>query len=220
VAAGFVETSQLFARTNAAIDPAWLEEIAHDLCVSSWSEPVYEERSGRVRAMETVRLFGLIIDRRKKDYARAGPAQQAQAREVFIQEALVAGRLRGRYRFLQHNQNLVKKLRQEEERLRARGLVVDDQGLAAFYDQALPAQVYDRPSLNRFLRRIGPQGQRLRLFMNEQDLRLARPDGKGCTVSPYIRQTKGLRLPLRYRFEPGDQQDRSEAVNISFGKSL
>jgi len=204
VAADFVETSRLFARTAAIIDEKWLEELGGDLCRRSWSDPFWSKKAGQVQAMERVSLFGLpIVAGRRVNYGRISRKTREEARQIFINQALIQGDLGGRYDFLNHNLALQKKIAHMEERLRTRGLLADDATLYAFYDARL-AGVYDRFTLNRLLKK--KKGDDF-LKMQEEDICLRRPDDnelyrfpKTLTVGPHT-------LELHYHFEPGADND-------------
>ena len=90
IAAEFIETTQLFARTVAAIDPSWLEQLGGELCKRTWSEPHWEKKQGKVLALERVTLFGLtIVAGRKVEYGRINEKTMREARDLFIRSALV-----------------------------------------------------------------------------------------------------------------------------------
>lgn len=204
VAAGFFETSQLFARTTATIDVAWLEELGGELCKYSWSEPHWEKKAGRVMALERVSLFGLpIIAGRKVNYGRISKTFAAEARTIFIRSALIEDNLGGRYPFLVHNQNLIQQYREIEEKIRRRNVIVDDEALFAFYDQRL-GNVYDRFTLNRYLRR---KKKDTFLRMTEADICQTLPDSKELYRFPPTLRSGELELDLSYLFEPGNEAD-------------
>ena len=130
LAAEFVETSQLFARTVAAIQPEWLEPLAGSLCKRSWSAPHWEKKTGRVMALERVTLFGLcIVAGRPVDYGRVSAKAQLEAQEIFIRSALLEGTLGGDFPFLEHNLALRRHFEELEDRVRRRGIVVDEEDL-------------------------------------------------------------------------------------------
>ncbi len=202
LAAELVETSRVFARSCAEIRPQWVEPLAGDLANRSLGEPFFEERSGRVGAFESVSLYGLlIVPRRRVDYARWDPAG---ARRVFIREALVAGRLRRQPEFLRHNKALQTELEALEARLRRREILVDEATLEARYDAILPEEVCDGPSLTRWLRRAGEPAE---LFLDREAMSAGlHPDLRPADY-PERLELRGLQLPLRYHFEPGEECD-------------
>ena len=209
IAAEFVETSQLFARTLAAIDPDWLEALGGELCRRSWSEPHWEKKSGRVMALERVTLFGLtIVAGRRVDYGRINATTRAEAQEIFIRSALIEGELGGRFPFLEHNLALRQHFEELEDRLRRRGIVVDEEGLYAFYLSRLGPS-YDRSSLKRLIRDAGSD-QFLR--MSEEDICQAAPDGAELYRYPPSLKSSGMEIPLQYHFSPGAEDDGVSAL--------
>ena len=139
MAAELVETSRLWARRNAVIQPEWAEELAGHLVKRSYSEPHWERRRGAVVAYERVTLYGIpLVVGRKVDYSRIDPAL---SRELFIRHALVEGDWETRHRFLRANRTLLAELQDLENRARRRDLLVDDETVFAFYDSRIPASV-------------------------------------------------------------------------------
>ncbi|WP_035246086.1 ATP-dependent RNA helicase HrpA [Desulfogranum mediterraneum] len=204
VAAHFVETTQLFARTAANIKVEWLEELGGDLCKRSWSNPRWEKKSGQVIADEQVSLFGIpIVHGRRVNYGRLNRDTRQEAKELFIREALIPDKLGGRYPFLAFNQNLIREYREIEERLRRRTIVADEEQLFHFYDERL-VQVYDRFTLNRLLRRKKNDAF---LRMSQADICLDAPADDELYRFPPTLQVGEFQLQLRYRFEPGKEQD-------------
>ncbi|MBW8872270.1 MAG: ATP-dependent RNA helicase HrpA, partial [Leifsonia sp.] len=139
MSAELVETSRLFARMNASIDPAWAEPIAGDLCKRQYSEPHWEKSQGSVVAYERVTLFGVpIIPRRRVQYARI---DAPLSRELFIRHALVDGEWDSHQAFDRANRKLRAELRELEERTRRRDILNDDEAVFEFYDARIPADV-------------------------------------------------------------------------------
>ncbi|MHB1349293.1 MAG: ATP-dependent RNA helicase HrpA [Desulfobulbaceae bacterium] len=204
VCASFMETSRLFAMTAANIDVRWLEEIGGGLCRKSWSDPHWEKKAGQVTALEKVTLFGLIIVAgRRINYGRVGMEAAAEARDIFIRQALVGGELGGRAPFLQHNLQLIGDYREMEEKMRRRDIVVDEQTLYRFYDQRL-GTVYDRHTLNLEIRRHhGDHFLRMRM----EDICQTEPAGEELYRFPEFLPAGPHRLALTYRFEPGHEDD-------------
>jgi ATP-dependent helicase HrpA len=201
VAAEMVETSRLFARTVAAIDPAWLETLGAELCRSTYRDPRWDPKRGEVVATEQVTLFGLIIVAgRTVSY---GPIKPDEATDIFIRQALVAGHLGRPFAFLEHNQERVTKVVDLENRIRRRDLLASDETLAGFYRQRLPV-VYDIPSLARRIKEQGGDGF---LRMAEDELMNYRPDEGELSLFPERLTAAGHSLELRYRFEPAADAD-------------
>lgn len=206
MAAELVETGRLYARTAANIRDEWLEPLAGSLCRSTYSSPRWEKKSGRVIATEKVTLFGLVIvAARKINYAGISQAARQESREIFIHEALIRGELIGRYPFLQHNQHLIARFEKVEDRLRQRNVLVDDYELFAFYDSRLPDSVYDRTSLNRYLKKLNNDRT---LFMSEQDILLQPPEQEELSDFPeQLTLENNIKLKLTYSFDPGGAED-------------
>lgn len=201
VAAELVQTSRLFARTAAQVQPEWIEEFGKHLCRSSYEEPHWEKRRGQVVALERVTLYGLVIvNGRRVNYGRIRPKE---AREIFIRSGLVEGEMPGKYGFLEHNRKLIQRIRDMEDRIRRRELLVDDEALYAFYDARLP-EIADIRSFNRWLK---DQGGDEVLRMSEDDLLRFRPESETLEQFPGSLDFEDMRLPLRYSFSPGDESD-------------
>jgi ATP-dependent helicase HrpA len=204
VCASFMETSRLYAMNAATIDGRWLEKTGAELCHCSWSEPHWEKKAGQVIAYEKVTLFGLVIVAgRKVNYGRINETTAAEAREIFIRQALVEGELGGSYSFLQHNLALIGKFAEMEARTRRRNIIVDDLLLYRFYADRL-GPVYDRHTLNQDIRKN--RGDRF-LRMTDDDICLAVPEAEELYRFPETLQAGSHSLRLTYRFEPGDEAD-------------
>jgi ATP-dependent helicase HrpA len=138
-AAELVETSRLFARTIANIEPAWLERVGAHLLKKSHGDPHWEKRPAQVMAFERATLYGLLVYQQRR--VHYGPLDPPHAREIFIREALVAGEYDTRAPFLAHNQRLLREIRELEHRSRRLDVLVDDELIFAFYDRLIPAEV-------------------------------------------------------------------------------
>lgn len=204
VAADFVETSRLFARTAAIIDAAWLESIGGDLCRYSYSDPHWSKKSGQVRAIERVSLFGLpIVAGRPINYGRINAKTMEEARDIFIHHALIGGELGGNYPFLKANLALTKKITTLEDRIRRRSILADDQVLYEFY-RARINNAYDRYTFNRLLKK--EKGDDF-LLMREQDICKEMPARDEFYRFPRTLRAGELELPLQYHFQPGSDRD-------------
>ncbi|WP_103662942.1 ATP-dependent RNA helicase HrpA [Microbacterium sp. CJ77] len=209
MAAELVETSRLYARTVAAIDPAWAEPLAGDLAKRQVSEPHWSKDAGAAVAFEKVTLFGVeIIPRRRVQLARI---DRAGARELFVRHALVEGewdpskidkRLTS---FARANDELRRRLERVEERERRRDILAGDEAVFAFYDARIPRDVFDVRSFESWWLEASARTPKL-LTMREQDLLEgeARSDASDFPT----RWTQGDQtLTLAYRFEPGAPDD-------------
>lgn len=209
MAAELVETSRLFARTVAAIDPAWAETLAGDLAKRSLSEPHWSKSAGAASAYEKVTLFGVeIVPRRRVQLARF---DRPLAREMFLRHALVeeewdASSLDKRLTaFLRRNTEQRRRLEKIEERERRRDILVGDEAVFAFYDARIPADVFDVRSFEQWWQDAATRTPRL-LDLSEADLTgdAARADDRGF---PSRWRQGDQTLSLSYRFEPGAPDD-------------
>src|SRR5829696_980395 len=202
VAAELVETSRLWARTVAKVEPEWAEELAGHLTVRVYSEPHWSKRRAGVVATERVTLFGLpIVVGRTVDYARIDPEL---SRELFLRHALVEGDWQSQHRFLAANRELLADVEELEHRVRRRGLVVGDERLFDFYDQRVPADVVSGRHFDAWWK----QARRSRpdLLTFTRDMLLAECEVDTADTPDQWTQG-GLRLPVAYRFEPGAPDD-------------
>ncbi|MGR0220898.1 ATP-dependent RNA helicase HrpA [Agromyces sp. ZXT2-6] len=209
MAAELVETSRLFARTAAAIDPAWAEQLAGPLAKRSYSEPRWERRQGSAVADEKVTLFGMpIVPKRRIQLARV---DAGLARELFIRHALVEedwdwNRLDKRvYAFIRRNRELRRELGELEERTRRRDVLGGDEAVVAFYEQRLPADATDARAFERWWRGEHRRSPDL-LTMTTADL-VGEDEISTDGGFPDRWSQADQTLKLRYRFEPGADDD-------------
>ena len=214
IAAEIVETSRTFARTVAAIDPAWAEPLAGDLAKRQVTEPHWSKDAGAAVAFEKVTLFGLeIIPRRRVQFARI---DRAASRELFVRHALVEGewdptRIDKRVSaFWRSNAELRKRLEKLEERERRRDILAGDEAVFRFYDERIPADVFDVRSFESWWREAMATTPKL-LVMRESDLI---DDEERADQREFpTRWTQGDQvLGLAYRFEPGADDDGVSVV--------
>ncbi|MBN9157589.1 MAG: ATP-dependent RNA helicase HrpA [Microbacterium sp.] len=214
MAAEIVETSRTFARTAAAIDPAWAEALAGDLAKRQISEPHWSKESGAAVAFEKVTLFGVeIVTRRRVQFARI---DRPSARELFLRHALVEGewdpgRIDKRVSaFWRSNAELRKRLEKLEERERRRDILVGDEAVFRFYDQRIPSDVFDVRSFEAWWRDALATTPRL-LVMREADLIDDDERADQQDFPPRWAQADQV-LGLAYRFEPGAADDGVSVV--------
>ncbi|WP_431863675.1 ATP-dependent RNA helicase HrpA [Microbacterium algeriense] len=214
IAAEIVETSRTFARTVAAIDPAWAEPLAGDLAKRQVTEPHWSKDAGAAVAYEKVTLFGLeIIPRRRVQFARI---DRAASRELFVRHALVEGewdptRIDKRVSaFWRSNAELRRRLEKLEERERRRDILAGDEAVFRFYDERIPAEVFDVRSFEAWWREAMAATPKL-LVMRESDLI---DDEERADQREFpTRWTQGDQvLGLAYRFEPGAADDGVSVV--------
>ncbi|MBC8317670.1 MAG: ATP-dependent RNA helicase HrpA [Desulfobulbaceae bacterium] len=203
MAAELIETSKLFARVVATIKPEWIESLAGQLCRSSYSEPHWEKRRGQVVALERVTLFGLVIVAgRRINY---GPVNPEEARQIFIQSALVDGELGAQhFGFLDKNQRLVKTLEEFEDRVRRRDIIVDDYDIYQFYETRIPDRIVNRAALKRLIKTRESDDF---LVMKKTDILKELPEAGELTDFPTSIQVGEYTLALSYTFQPGSDTD-------------
>lgn len=202
VAAEFVKTSQLFARTVANVDPAWIEEIAGPLLSRSYSEPHWEKKAGQVMATEQVSLFGLILaGDRKIAYGKINPEESS---DIFIRCALVAQEINRQFDFLHHNQKLIKELESVEDKTRKKEFLASEEQIVQFYKNRLPKPFFN---LNTFARFIKESGDQNFLKMKKEDLQQAEIDAAELENFPDMLKTENSRFKLAYCFSPGSSKD-------------
>jgi ATP-dependent helicase HrpA len=200
VAAELVETSRLWARVAARIEPDWAETLAAHLVKRSYSEPHWDARRGAAMALEKVTLYGLpIVAARKVNYARVDPAA---ARDLFITGALVEGDWHTNHRFFHGNQRLLEEARSLEDRARRRGLVADDTALFDFYDQRIPKDVTSARHFDTWWKKARAQSPDL-LTLTPADL--AGPAADEVRATDYPAAWGEFRLS--YEFAPGEPDD-------------
>ncbi len=200
-----VETSRLFARRNAAVKPDWIEEAAGHLLSRSYSEPHWSTKRGATVAVERVTLFGIpVVTGRTVDYGRIDPPL---CRELFIRGALVEGQWSTRHPFWHANVAAVRAAEEFEARGRRRGLVIDDDGVFAFYDARLPADITSVRHFDSWWKKASRQTPDL-LTLTPSDIHVAGEDLPDEGDFP-LRWSAGpeVTLNLSYAFEPGDAAD-------------
>lgn len=214
MSAELVETSRLFARTNAAIDLAWAEPIAGELVKRSYSEPHWEKKQGAAIAWEKVTLYGVpIVARRRAQFARVDPAY---ARELFIRHALVDGdweidRLGAAVKaFDVANRALRRELAELEERTRRRDILFDDEAVFEFYHRRIPADVANQRSFETWWKKARADTPDL-LTMTAENL-VDEPETEATaelveTAFPSTWRQGDQQLTLSYKFEPGHPDD-------------
>ena len=207
VAAELVETSRLWARTVASIEPEWVEPLALHLVKRSYSEPHWERKRGSAVALEKVTLYGVpIVTDRKVGYGRIDPAA---ARELFIRHALVEGDWQTSHRFFAENRRLLAEAEELEHRVRRRGLVVGEDELFAFYDARIPADVVSAQHFDTWWKQARRADPGLLTFQPDD---LLSEDAAQVSMDSYpdiwTSQSAALKtLPLSYAFEPGSDTD-------------
>ncbi len=204
MAAELVETSQLFARNAARVDPAWLEDIAGPLCRRSHGDPHWEQRPAQVMASESVTLYGLPIVRGRK--VHYGPIDPAASRRLFIVHALVRQELATKAPFMEANRRVFDEARRLCDRARKSDLVADEHALAVFFESRVPEGVYSGKTFEAWRKEAEARDPRI-LELTLADVLLA--DAADLTPERYpdALEIGGARFPLSYRFDPGEDDD-------------
>jgi ATP-dependent helicase HrpA len=198
------ETTRVFARNVARIDPDWIEHAASHLVDRAIAEPHWDKARGEVVAYETVSLHGLVlVARRKVSYGRVDPAR---AREIFIEGALVAGEFESAHPFWAHNRKLIREVEELEHRARRPDVLVDDRAIYAFYDERIPADVRDVSSFDAWHRAAARNDPKL-LQLSKADLMRHGAEAVTEDLFPRSLTIGDAVFPLAYRFEPGHPLD-------------
>ena len=204
MSAELVETSRLFARTVADIDPLWVEKIGAHLLKKSWSEPHWEKKAANVMASEKGTVYGLpVYAQRKVIYSDKDPVL---SRDLFIREALVNGEFETAAPFFEHNQRLVREIRNLEHKARRLDVLVDDELIVQFYDSILPADVVSGVTFEQW-RRVAEKTNPKLLYLSKEEL--MQHEAAGITTEYFPKQVtmKGVQMALTYHFEPGSPRD-------------
>ncbi len=203
MAAELVETSRLWGRQNAAIDPLWAERLGGDLVKRTYSEPHWSKKRASALAHERVTLYGvpLVADRT----VPLGRHQPEVARSLFIRHALVQGEWHTRHRFFETNRRLLAEAEELEHRARRHDIVVDEETLVDFYEARVPAEVISGAHFDTWWKRQRRTDPELLTF---DPAMLVRESGDGVDADfPQEWQEGAMALPLRYHFEPGHEAD-------------
>ncbi len=218
MAAEIVETSRLYARGIARIEPEWIEPLARHLVKRSYTEPRWDVKRSQVTALETVSLYGLVIQSGKR--VHFGPVDTPVAREIFIREALVQGNYRPPARrgqkgaepaFLRHNRALIREAEDIEARGRRRDVLADEEALFAFFDQRIPEHIHGGASFEKWRREAEKAEPGLLKLPRELVIHPQRA-GLGDSDYPGEMNVNGVRLHLRYGFNPGGEDDGVSAL--------
>ena len=204
VAAELVETTRLFARTVASVEPRWLEELGAHLVKRTLSDPHWEKGRGEVMALERGTLYGLpVYVNRRVPFA---PHDPDLARDIFIRSALVEGDFDTRAQFFAHNRRLVADIERLEHKSRRPDILVDDELIHAFYDERIPNEINSEHSFERWRRQAEAARPRL-LHLAREDL--MRHEAAGITTQnfPPALELGPNRYTLEYHFEPGSPRD-------------
>jgi len=204
MAAELVDTTRLYARCVAQIQPEWIEKVGAHLLKKSWGEPRWEKRAAQVTASERATLYGIVIySQRRINYGQFNPFE---AREIFIRDALVAGDYDTRAPFFAHNHKLIKEIENLEHKSRRLDVLVDDHLIAAFYDKLIPADVVNGAGFEKWHKDATFKEPKL-LFLNRDELMRHEAAGVTTELFPKTMSVTGIEMQLTYHFEPGSLRD-------------
>ena len=204
VAAELVETTRLFGRGLANIDPQWIEQVGSHLLKKQLLDPHWEKKAAQVTALERATLYGLVVyNGRRVNFGRVDPVS---AREVFIREALVAGNWDTKLPFLAANEKMISHVQDLEHKARRQDVLVDEELIYAFYDQQLPAQVCSGASCESWFKAEVKKQPNLLLLTQDE---LMRHEAAGITTQAFPKTLRlgGVDCLATYLHEPGDARD-------------
>jgi ATP-dependent RNA helicase HrpA len=206
MAGELVETSRLYARCIAKIEPEWLEQVGAHLLRKSISEPHWEKKAAQVAAFERATLHGLTVyARRRVSFGKQDPVR---ARELFIRGALVDGEFETKLPFFAHNRKLLADIEQLEHKSRRQDVLVDDELIYAFYDSLVPKGIYSGAAFERWYRdEEKKDGASRLLFLSRDDLMRHEAAGVTTDLFPKRMTMAGIEMTLTYHFEPGSPRD-------------
>ncbi|MGF1788349.1 ATP-dependent RNA helicase HrpA [Photobacterium swingsii] len=202
--AELVETSRLWGRVAAKIQPEWVEPLAQHLIKRSYSEPHWEKKQAAVFAFEKVMLYGIpVVGKRKVNY---GNIDAQVSREIFIRSALVEGDWETKHKFFHQNRKLLREVEELEHKSRRRDILIDDDQLFEFYDQRIEHVVVSGRHFDSWWKKASRENNELLNFEREM---LFRGDASHVTDLDYPNfwHQGGLKLKLSYQFEPGEDND-------------
>ena len=204
MAAELVETTRLFGRGIAAIEPQWIEQIGGHLLKKQMLDPHWEKKAAQVTALERATLYGIVIyNNRRVDFGKVDPHG---ARDIFLREALVQGEWETRLPFLAANQKLIAKVEELEHKSRRQDVLVDDELIYAFYDQQVPQDVCSGASFERWYKDASRANPELLKLTRDE---LMRHEAAGITTSAFPKTVRlgGVDCTASYLHEPGDPRD-------------
>jgi len=202
--AELVETTRLYGRIVARIEPEWIEKLAVHLIKRSYSEPHWQKKPAQVAAFERTSLYGITVQpKRRINY---GPIDPVVAREIFIREALVQGEFNTRASFFKYNKSVISEIESLEAKSRRRDILVDEQALFAFYDERIPAGIYSGKAFEKWLKSIQKSKPEI-LFLQKQELMRHEAEHISEEQFPSTMELNGVALKLDYHFDPGHVED-------------
>ena len=204
MAGELVETTKLYARCIAQIDPVWVERIGKHMIHKTWGDPRWDRRRGQVVAHERATLYGIPIYSGRS--VHFGPIDAKRAREAFIMQALVPADFEVPFAFLSHNRKLIEQIEALEHRSRRPDILVDDALIFAFYDRLLPESINQLTTFKQWFKSLS-EGESKAWLLSRDDLMRHEAAGITTDVFPQAVAFHGTQLALSYHFEPGSPRD-------------
>jgi len=204
MAAELTETTRIYARTIATIEPEWIEELATHLVTRAHYDPHWERKSGQVVAFETISLYGLVVNARRR--VHYGAINPKEAREIFIRQGLVAGEVDTNAKFLRANLRLIDEIEDIEAKARRQDVLIDDNDMFLLYDALIPPDIINMAGFEKWRKETEKVDANALTFTRQQLMRRGADD---ITVDlfPKTLKHKGAAYPLHYRFEPTHPMD-------------
>jgi ATP-dependent helicase HrpA len=204
VAAELIDTSKLYARCVAKIEPDWIEPLARHLTNSTYTDPRWDKKLAQVTAWERVSLYGLtVVPKRRVHY---GPINVEVSHEIFIREALANMELETNAPFFKENKRIIAEIEELEHKARRQDVLVDEHALFAFYDKIVPREIVNGIGFEAWRKEAEKQNPRL-LFLTKDDLMRHEAESVTETQFPETIEIDGVTIHLKYRFEPGHVLD-------------
>ena len=204
MAAELVETTKLYARMVAKIEPDWIEPLAGHLIKKNHFEPHWEKKRGQVVAFEQITLYGMIVVGRRP--VHFGPIDPVASRELFIREGLVRGEIQSRAKCLTANRQLLEQLDELEAKARRRDILADEETLYGFYEARLPAEIHQTATFDSWYK-VNSQKNPDLLIMREEDVLAREASEVTAAQYPDTLRLGDLSLQLSYHFEPNHPRD-------------
>ena len=204
VAAELTETTKLYARIMARIEPEWLEEVGTHLIKRHYFDPHWEKKAAQVAAWERSTLYGLVINPKKR--VHYGPMNVAESREIFIRQALVTSEFNTAAPFFEYNQKLIHDIEALEHKARRPDVLVDDELIFAFYDSRIPPHIHNGAAFEAWRKEAERENSKL-LYLKKDDLMRHEAAGITTDLFPPQRIMNNLSYALAYHFAPGKNDD-------------
>lgn len=208
MAAEITETTKLFGRCIARIEPDWLEKVGAHLIRRTYFDPHWEKKAMQVAGWERTTLYGVVINPKRQIHY--GPLAPSESREIFIRQGLVGEEIDDafakRWPFFQHNQKLIREIEHLEHKQRRQDVLVDDELIFAFYDHLIPEGIHNGASFDHWRKEAEHENPKL-LYLAKDDLMRHSAAGVTTDAFPHHLKIGGVEYGLSYHFEPGSPRD-------------